>query len=67
MSGVPQVDITGCPGTLNRRLFMFGKKYNWPKLVAFFAAVIKYLSSFPDVLQTIVLVNYLHVVYLAFL
>ena len=25
--GVPQVDTTGRPGTLNRRLLIFGKKY----------------------------------------
>ena len=25
--GVPQVDITGHPGTLNRYLLIFGKKY----------------------------------------
>ena len=65
--GVPQVDTTGRPGTLNRRLLIFGKKYIWPKLAEFFAAVIKYLSSFSNALQTIVLANYLNLVYLTFL
>ena len=64
---VSQVDTTGCLGTLNRRSLIFGKKYNWPKLVESFAAVIKYLSSFSNALQTIVLANYLNLVYLTFL
>ena len=44
--GVPQFDMTGLPGTLNNRLCILGKKYNFPKLVVFLLLQVKYLSSF---------------------
>ena len=33
--GVPQFDITGLPGTELKRLYVLGRKYNFPRLVAF--------------------------------
>ena len=47
--GVPQLEITGLCGTALKRLFILGKKYNFPRLVAFLKLQVKYLSSFSEV------------------
>ena len=35
-AGVPQLEITGLPGTLWNRLWILGNRYNLPRLVVFF-------------------------------
>ena len=43
--GVPQLEITGLPRTLKRPLWIFGSRYNLPKLHAFLYSYVKYFIS----------------------
>ena len=42
---VPQLEMTGLPGTFLRRSWILGNSYSFPKLVAFLYSEEKYLSS----------------------
>ena len=46
--GMPKLDIMGCPGTLKSFLWILGRRYNFPKLVAFLYSYKNYFISFSD-------------------
>ena len=41
--GVPQLEITGLPGTLWRRLWILGNRYDLPRLVVFVIYIYIYI------------------------